>query len=179
MNEADIELRKHALQIACALQPVRGNDFDVILHAQRVYDFLTAGKWYSTAIDKPAATADLPVVTSPADTDALHVRPMRLAALTPLQKSALRTAIDLFRASGRVTGTDVARAMHWSTPGNINATFKKLMAMGYVRRTGWFLTPIYTADGVAVGPVIQKLPDGVARGYKPMTAKIGEVGRIS
>lgn len=176
----DVVLRIRAMELAIEGYPRQSENFHVVNFAKEIYGFLTEEKWHSTEVEKrpqpqeqsePFVGVKAPVAPPP-------VRPFKLAALTPMQKSALKVAIDLYRTTGRVTGTDVARGLNWATPGNINFTFKRLVAMGYVRRQGWFITPIYHPDGTAVGPIVQKLPDGIARGYKPMTAKLGEVGRV-
>lgn len=177
----EIELRKYCVERAISAFTARGEPSSVAF-AREIYDFLKGNEWAATEVvkgpEETHAPADL-TSGSAWSVDSLHMRPFKLKPLTPVQKAALKAAIDLWRDNGRVNGSEVARALNWDTPGNINAVFKVLCGMGYCRRQGWFITPLFTPDGVAVGPVIRKLPDGVAKGYKPMTAKLGEVGRIS
>ena len=65
------------------------------------------------------------------------------------------------------------------TQSNVSMHLKNLVAMGYIRRpkTQTYI-PVYLPDGKPVPTVIEKLPDGVAVGYKPLTQKIGNIGRL-
>lgn len=110
---------------------------------------------------------------------ALPVRQHSLPPLTTMQKAVLKACIELYKHQSKINSTDIGRHMNWTCPSAANGYVKILTRSGYVRKDGWFITPIYHHDGIKVAPVVQRLPPGVAKGYQPMTAKLGEVGRIS
>lgn len=180
MEDKDLELRKFALTAAMGFYANKP-EVPSVEYTREIYAFLKGEvSWGSTEVTKDDKNeeAGVTAVSPPWNETELHVRPFKLAPLTAVQKVALKTAIELYRDTGRVTGSDIGRIMNYARPGALNMVFRKLHNMGYVRRKGWFITPVYNAEGVAVAPVVQKLPDGVAMGYRPMRAKLGEVGRI-
>lgn len=109
----------------------------------------------------------------------LPVRQHSLPPLTTMQKAVLKACIELWKEEAKVNSTDIGRHMRWTSPSAANPYVKILVKTGYVRRDGWFITPLYHHDGSKVAPVVQRLPDGVAKGYKPLTVPMGTVGRIS
>ncbi len=178
-----IELKKFAVSTALHLTVATGKPESFTPAMNDIWAFLNACEKENvkTAEFSAVPAEDTPIATFPETTraDSLPVRTHTLPALTTMQKAVLKACIELWKEETKVNSTDIGRAMRWTTPSAANAYVKILLKAGYIRRDGWYITPIYHHDGTKVAPVVQRLPDGVAKGYRPMTAKLGEVGRIS
>lgn len=167
----DIELRKWAIDKAASMLTIIP-DRNPIELARELFEFLSPPS-NLLQMDRPD-----PVQPSHGEDD-FYTRTHKLRPLSPIEKALLKITIDLYREQGKITGTEIGRAARYEFPASANAFIKKLHIAGYVRREGWFVTPILDCEGNKLPPVVQRLPDGVAKGYTPMTAKLGEVGRIS
>lgn len=177
----DLDLKRFAIDMARHAGP------NMVTVAKDLYAFLAETP--ITAVGLPLVPGDKgfveqgyepPVATFPEVPHAeLPVRQHGLPALTTMQKAVLKVCIELWKEEAKVNSTDIGRRMNWTNPASANTYVKVLVKMGYIRRDGWYITPQFHHDGTKVATVVQRLPPGVAKGYQPMTAKLGEVGRIS
>lgn len=177
--EDQIELKKFAITSALHLTVATGSPASFTGLMNDMWQFLSGCEKESVkeATESPVLP---PPATFPEVPHAeLPVRQHSLPALSTMQKAILKACIELWKEEAKVNSTDIGRRLGWTTPSAVNPYVKALMKAGYVRRDGWFITPQYHHDGTKVAPIVQRLPIGIAKGYKPMTAKLGEVGRIS
>lgn len=169
----DLELRKYALEKVLGLglmDPAVMTDL-----ARKFYDFLAPA---ATRSPVWGDTTEV-IKVEAASAEENPVRPFFVRPLTPVEKVILKHIIDLHRTQEKVTGADVSRAANYAHLVQSNATIKRLVMSGYCRRDGYNIIPLRDVTGNPLPVTVQKLPEGYAMGYKPMTAPMGQVGRIS
>lgn len=142
----------------------------LIKMAQEIYDFL-AGKTPLIAQQGGVSSSSV----QPKIAERAWIPP----SLTPKQKIVLRQCITWYIAGVKFTGATLARHFKGTGP-NYNAHLENLRKKGYIRREGNKIkyTPLYYPDGRKVETLLVKIPTGSAQGYKPMTAKMGDISRV-
>lgn len=153
------DLKKYALEKALTLG---GKPTDIIDAATAFYNFLN-----------PAVKTNGHAVSAPPP-----VRPLAALDLPKMRREVLKEAIRLSNAGETInartihTGCGISQSM---TSNHLNALIKS----GHIKRQGNKYWPALLPNGDPYIMPITKVPEGFARGYKPATQKIGNIGRVN
>lgn len=159
---SDLELKKYCIEQAMKL----GGD-DVVKTAREFHAFLSG-----PAVETPSAQP-----LSPPRAREVVTRPWVAPRLTATQKAVLSVIVQMHIKGERINGRALGAEMK-STGSNGYAHLKNLTRLGYVRRISRAkYIALYRPDGSEVGIIKTVLPAMPAKGYKPLTAKLGDIGR--
>lgn len=103
---------------------------------------------------------------------------MEKSVISKEQKLVLQEAIRWHLDGMKINGAKLAVALHM-TQSNISKHLRTLVLNGYIRRPKpHSFIPVRYPDGREIEVVVTKVPTMAAKGYKPLTAKLGEIGRV-
>jgi len=84
---------------------------------------------------------------------------------------------DIFNSGEKLNGVALAKASKF-TQSNTSTHLKTLVKKGYITRRGYDWRPVRDHRGLELPVIKTVLPPAPARGYKPMTQKLGDIARI-
>lgn len=110
------------------------------------------------------------------------VASFRTEPLTALRKAIMKAAVEIYYETGDyLTQQPIYERMTNVSQNQVSYHFKWLVKNGYLHREPgrhrWW--PLLNFEGKPVKRVLKQCPVGYAKGYKPMSAPIGQVGRVS
>lgn len=101
-----------------------------------------------------------------------------IKALSSTQKAVLRVAIDLY-LKGEIVNSVSLHKINAGAQSTLSYHLKNLVRHGYMRRENHrSYIPTHKPDGSELETVVTVVPPGVAKGYKPHTGKLGDIGRV-
>ena len=151
--------------IACGAGPA-----DIIKVAREIEAFMEAAAADQGGKTALAGTPDAPEKQAQAPV----VRAWAVPSLTPTEKIVLRQCITWHNAGEKISG--VRLNQHLKTQGN-STHLRKLVRKKYMERLGNKFWPVRTPQGAELPPVLTKCPPAAAKGYKPLTQKLGNIAR--
>lgn len=168
----DLELRKYALEKVLGLNLAEPEVIPEL--AAKFYNFLSPPPMQAGW----GGTTEVIKLGDPATSQEYAVRPFNPRPLKPIEKATLKVITDLYRETEKVNGAEVSKVMNYAHLTQSNTAIKGLVLAGYCRRDRYKIIPLRDVAGNILPPMVQKVADGYAMGYKPLTAPIGTMGRV-